>query len=173
MQIYLMEANAIDNNVVKANFRTYYGMEPLNMPTTKMLWFDFDELRQDGRMTYNTFHSEGNEKWSLASQGVLGLVHANEVFEIEIPWSAADLEPNGFTRLQIVSSVYQSRAQGQGTDIDLAPTPSIHVQMPDVESWVRILDMTDPKGDEKGDGDYTYPLAGDFSPQSGLFDIRG
>ena len=172
MQIYLMEANAIDNNVVKANFRTYYGMEPLNMPTTKMLWFDFDELRQDGRMTYNTFHSEGNEKWSLASQGVLGLVHANEVFEIEIPWSAADLEPNGFTRLQVVSSVYQSRAQGQGTDIDLAPTPSIHVQMPDVESWVRILDMTDPKGDEKGDGDYTYPLAGDFSPQSGLFDIE-
>ena len=65
IQIYIMAANAVDNNVPQANFHTYYGQEPLNMPTTKMLWFDFGQLRSDGRMTYNTFLSQGNEEWSL------------------------------------------------------------------------------------------------------------
>ena len=43
--------------------------------------------------------------------------------------------------------------------------------MPDLEEWVTLLDIDDAVGDETGDGDYTYPLAGDFSPGSGLFDI--
>ncbi|MFL2953674.1 MAG: glucodextranase DOMON-like domain-containing protein [Candidatus Thalassarchaeaceae archaeon] len=172
IQIYLMAPNAVDNNVAQANFHTYYGMEPLNMPTTKMLWFDFNQLRSDGRMTYNTFQSQGNEEWSIESQGALGLIVADEVFEVEIPWSTADLEPNGFTRLRIVSSVYQSRAAGGGADIELAPTPPMQISMPNLESWVKILDMQDPTGDETGDGDYTYPLAGDFAPGAGLFDLE-
>ena len=172
IQIYLMAANAVDNNVAQANFHTYYGMEPLNMPTTKMLWFDFNMLRDDGRMTYNTFQSQGNEEWSITSQGALGLIVADEVFEVEIPWSTADLEPNGFTRLRIVSSVYQSRTAGGGVDIELAPSPPIQISMPNLESWVKILDMVDPTGDETGDGDYTYPLAGDFAPGAGLFDLE-
>jgi hypothetical protein len=44
--------------------------------------------------------------------------------------------------------------------------------MPNLESWVKILDMQDPTGDETGDGDYKYPLAGDFSPGAGLFDLE-
>ena len=172
IQIYLMAPNAVDNNVAQANFHTYYGMESLNMPTTKMLWFDFNQLRDDGRMTYNTFQSQGDEEWSIESQGALGLIVADDVFEVEIPWSSADLEPNGFTRLRIVSSVYQSRAAGGGSDIELAPSPPIHISMPNLESWVKILDMADPTGDETGDGDYTYPLAGDFAPGAGLFDLE-
>ena len=172
IQIYLMAANAIDNNVAQANFQTYYGMEPLDMPTTKMLWFDFSQLRDDGRMTYNTFLSQGAEEWSIASQGALGLVVADDFFEVEIPWSTADLEPNGFTRLRIVSSVYQSRGAGGGVDMELAPSPPILISMPNLESWVKILDMQDPTGDETGDGDYTYPLAGDFAPGAGLFDLE-
>ena len=43
--------------------------------------------------------------------------------------------------------------------------------MPDLEEWVTLLDIEDAIGDGTGDGDYTYPLAGDFSPGSGLFDI--
>ena len=34
VQIYFMEPNAQDNNVAQANFHTYYGREPLGMPTT-------------------------------------------------------------------------------------------------------------------------------------------
>ena len=32
--------------------------------------------------------------------------------------------------------------------------------------------MADPVGDETGDGDYVYPLAGDFHPGAGLFDLE-
>ena len=172
IQIYIMAANAVDNNVPQANFHTYYGMEPLNMPTTKMLWFDFGQLRSDGRMTYNTFLSQGNEEWSLYEQGALGLVVADDVFEVRIPWASAGLEPNGFTRVSVVTSLYESRAAGQGLDVEMAPTPPLQITMPDLETWVRILDMADPLGDETGDGDYTYPLAGDFQPGAGLFDLE-
>ena len=172
IQIYIMDPNAVDNNVPRANFETYYGKEALNMPTTKMLWFDFGQLRDDGRMTYNTFLSQGNEEWTLYEQGALGLVVADDVFEVRIPWTTAGLEPNGFTRMSVVTSVYESRAAGQGQDTELAPSPPVQVTMPDLESWVRILDMADPVGDETGDGDYAYPLAGDFHPGAGLFDLE-
>ena len=36
---------------------------------------------------------------------------------------------------------------------------------------VTLLDVSDALGDENGDGDYTYPLAGDFAPGAGLLDI--
>ena len=36
--------------------------------------------------------------------------------------------------------------------------------MPDLEEWVTLFDHADV-GDENGDGDYTYPLAGDFALQ--------
>ena len=172
IQIYIMNPNSVDNNVPRANFETYYGKEALNMPTTKMLWFDFGQLRDDGRMTYNTFLSQGNEEWTLYEQGALGLVVADDVFEVRIPWTTAGLEPNGFTRMSVVTSVYESRAAGQGQDTELAPSPPVQVTMPDLESWVRILDMADPVGDETGDGDYAYPLAGDFHPGAGLFDLE-
>ncbi|MDP6889136.1 MAG: glucodextranase DOMON-like domain-containing protein, partial [Candidatus Thalassarchaeaceae archaeon] len=56
-------------------------------------------------------------------------------------------------------------------DVEIAPPAPAEMIMPDLEEWVTLLDIDDTVGDETGDGDYTYPLAGDFAPGSGLFDI--
>ena len=172
VQIYFMEPNAQDNNVAQANFHTYYGREPLGMPTTKMLWLDFEDIGEDGGMSYNSFSSVGGERWKLEEQGASGLVVASDVLEIVVPWSEAGLEPNGFTRIRAVSSLYESRSAGGGADWEMAPGLPALITMPNLEKWVKVLDMSDPIGDEKGDGDYTYPQSGDFSPGKGLFDLE-
>jgi carbohydrate-binding DOMON domain-containing protein len=46
--------------------------------------------------------------------------------------------------------------------------------LPDLEEWVTLLVLNDTIGDETGDGDYTYPLASDFTTPNngGLWDAQ-
>ena len=44
--------------------------------------------------------------------------------------------------------------------------------IPDLEDWILLLNMSDPLGDENGDGNYLYPLSSDFTPGEGLWDIK-
>lgn len=41
-----------------------------------------------------------------------------------------------------------------------------------VDSWVSILDMEDPIGDDHGPGTYLYPTHAQFAPHEGLLDIE-
>ena len=113
-------------------------------------------------MSYNSFSSVGGERWKLEGQGASGLGVASDVLEIVVPWSEAGVEPNGFTRIRAVSSLYESRSAGGGADWEMAPGLPALITMPNLEKWVKVLDMGDPIGDEKGDGDYTYPYLGIF-----------
>ena len=54
--------------------------------------------------------------------------------------------------------------------MEVAPPAPSEIVLPDLEEWVTLLEFDDSTGDETGDGDYTYPLAGDFTPGNGLFD---
>ncbi|HJM41193.1 MAG TPA: glucodextranase DOMON-like domain-containing protein, partial [Candidatus Thalassarchaeaceae archaeon] len=95
----------------------------------------------------------------------------DEVFEFQIPWSDLGLAPRYSTRVKVVTSWQNSFAYGDGADVEIAPPAPAEMIMPDLEEWVTLLDIDDAVGDETGDGDYTYPLAGDFAPGAGLFDI--
>ncbi|MCH2637134.1 MAG: hypothetical protein MKZ56_02040 [Candidatus Thalassarchaeum sp.] len=175
LSIYFMQPNAINFNEVETNYRTYYGNTVLGFPAKNMVSFNFDEIWEDGRAKYDIFTAKGkigdNERWNLAGQSILGACAVDDVFEFQIPWSDIGLAPRYSTRVKVVSSWHDSYAYGDGTDVEIAPAAPAEMIMPDLEEWVTLLDIEDAVGDETGDGDYTYPLAGDFAPGSGLFDI--
>ena len=175
LSIYFMQPNAINFNEVETNYRTYYGNTILGFPAKSMVSFNFGELWEDGRAKYDIFTAKGkmgdSERWNLAGQSVLGACAADEVFEFQIPWSEIGLAPRYSTRVKIVTSWSESPAYGDGTDVEIAPAAPAEMVMPDLEEWVTLLDVGDALGDENGDGDYIYPLAGDFAPGAGLFDI--
>ena len=170
-----MQPNAINFNEVETNYRTYYGNTILGFPAKSMVSFNFGELWEDGRAKYDIFTAKGkmgdSERWNLAGQSVLGACAADEVFEFQIPLSEIGLAPRYSTRVKIVTSWSESPAYGDGTDVEIAPAAPAEMVMPDLEEWVTLLDVGDALGDENGDGDYIYPLAGDFAPGAGLFDI--
>ena len=175
VSIYFMQPNAINFNEVETNFRTYYGNTVLGFPAKSMVSFNFGELWEDGRAKYDIFEAKGkigdSERWNLAGQSILGGCAADEVFEFQIPWSDLGLAPRYSTRVKVVTSWQNSFAYGDGADVEIAPPAPAEMIMPDLEEWVTLLDIDDAVGDETGDGDYTYPLAGDFAPGAGLFDI--
>ena len=175
LSIYFMQPNAINFNEVETNYRTYYGNTILGFPAKSMVSFNFGELWEDGRAKYDIFTAKGkmgdSERWNLAGQSVLGACAADEVFEFQIPWSEIGLAPRYSTRVKVVTSWSESPAYGDGTDVEIAPAAPAEMVMPDLEEWVTLLDVGDALGDENGDGDYIYPLAGDFAPGAGLFDI--
>ena len=175
LSIYFMQPNAINFNEVETNYRTYYGNTILGFPAKSMVSFNFGELWEDGRAKYDIFTAKGkmgdSERWNLAGQSVLGACAADEVFEFQIPWSEIGLAPRYSTRVKVVTSWSESPAYGDGTDVEIAPAAPAEMVMPDLEEWVTLLDVADALGDENGDGDYIYPLAGDFAPGAGLFDI--
>ena len=43
---------------------------------------------------------------------------------------------------------------------------------PTDQSWINILDIADPTGDDHGPGTYLYPTNPQFNPHEGLFDIE-
>jgi len=175
LSIYFMQANAVNFNEVETNFRTYYGNEILGFPAKKMISFDFNQIRADGKAKWNLFDAQGkigdNEQWSLSGTSNLGDTAAEDVYEFRIPWSDLGLAPRYSTRVKVVTSEVNSLAYGDGTDSEMAPPAPAEMILPDLEQWVTLLDIEDNVGDETGDGDYTYPLASDFAPGSGLFDV--
>tara|TARA_B100001750_G_scaffold230090_1_gene226193 strand:- start:2403 stop:5753 length:3351 start_codon:yes stop_codon:yes gene_type:complete len=175
VSIYFMQPNAINFNEVQTNFRTYYGNQILGFPAKNMVSFNFDQIREDGKSKYDLFSAQGKigdaERWNLVSQSILGGCAADEIFEFQIPWSELGLSPRYSTRVKVVTSWINSTAYGDGEDIEIAPPAPAEMIMPDIEEWVTLLDFNDTIGDENGNGNYVYPLASDFAPGHGLFDI--
>ena len=174
LAIYFMQPNAQNFNEVQTNFRTYYGNQVLGFPAKKMVAFDFAQLRDDGQAKWNLFDARGkigdNEQWALTGSSILGGCAGDEIYEFRIPWSDLGLAPRYTTRVKVVSAWTNSLSYGDGVDMEVAPPAPAEIVLPDLEEWVTLLEFDDSTGDETGDGDYTYPLAGDFTPGNGLFD---
>jgi hypothetical protein len=178
LAIYFMQPNAVNFNEAETNFRTYYGNQILGFPSKYMVAFDFDTLRDDGRAKWNLFTAKGKtgdqEQWVLSGSSSLGDCAVDDVYEFMIPWSEIGLSPRYSTRVKVVSSWAESLAYGDGIDMEIAPPAPAELVLPDLEEWVTLLVLNDTIGDETGDGDYTYPLASDFTTPNngGLWDAQ-
>jgi len=178
LAIYFMQPNAVNFNEAETNFRTYYGNQILGFPSKYMVAFDFDTLRDDGRAKWNLFTAKGKtgdqEQWVLSGSSSLGDCAVDDVYEFMIPWSEIGLSPRYSTRVKVVSSWAESLAYGDGVDMEIAPPAPAELVLPDLEEWVTLLVLNDTIGDETGDGDYTYPLASDFTTPNngGLWDAQ-
>jgi hypothetical protein len=135
-------------------------------------------LRDDGRAKWNLFTAKGKtgdqEQWVLSGSSSLGDCAVDDVYEFMIPWSEIGLSPRYSTRVKVVSSWAESLAYGDGIDMEIAPPAPAELVLPDLEEWVTLLVLNDTIGDETGDGDYTYPLASDFTTPNngGLWDAQ-
>ena len=171
IEIYFMQPNAVNFNEAETNFRTQQGKEILGFPAKRMVSFDFDELRDDGRSKWNLYNAKGKiagqERWTSSTNSGLGGCAFNEVHEFAIPWSDLGLAPGYSTRVKVVTAFSDTMF-----DLEMAPPAPAEMILPDLEEWVTILDIDDTIGDETGDGDYTYPQASDFAPGVGLFDAN-
>ena len=98
----------------------------------------------------------------------------DDVYEFVIPWADIGLAPRYTTRIKVVSSWAASLSYGDGEDMEIAPPAPAELVLPDLEEWVTLLELDDVVGDENGDGDYTYPLASDFTTDNGggLWDAK-
>ena len=177
LAIYFMQPNAVNFNEAETNFRTYYGNQILGFPSKYMVAFDFDTVREDGRAKWNLFSAQGKvgdqERWVLSGSSNLGGCAVDDVYEFAIPWADIGLAPRYSTRVKVVTSWRDSLSYGDGIDAEMAPPAPAEMVLPDLEEWVTLLELNDAVGDETGDGDYTYPLASDFSTpdgQGGLWD---
>jgi len=175
LSILFMQPNAVDFNEVETNFRTFYGNQIIGFPAKRMVSFDFDQMREDGRAKWRLFDAQGKigdqEGWALIATSGLGGCAAKDVYEFSIPWSDLGLSPRASTRVKVVTAEAASYSYGDGVDREMAPPAPAEIVMPDLEEWVTLLDIDDDVGDETGDGDYVYPTASDFAPGAGLWDV--
>ena len=175
LSVYFMQPNAINFNEVETNYRTYFGNQILGFPSKSMVSLNLEDLRSDGRCSWILFTAQGKigdkESWVGSVPSALGTAAAAEVIELQIPWAELGLAPRYTTRIKVVTSLANSTAYGDGIDLEMAPPAPAEVQLPDLESWIEMLDMSDPTGDENGSGSVVYANSGDFAPGHGLFDL--
>ena len=169
LALYFMEPNAINFNEVNTNFRTYYDETVLGFPAKWMIAVQWDMVLSDGRGSYTRFEAMGEENWVSRGTSLPGTLALNTTIELQIPYEDLGLSPRYSTRLKGVFTETSSFANGK--DLQVSPSAPAELVLPDLEDWILLLNMTDPIGDENGDGDYEYPLAADFSPGEGLWDI--
>ena len=169
LALYFMEPNAINFNEVNTNFRTYFDDTVLGFPAKWMVAVQWDMILSDGRGSYTRFEAMGEEKWVSRGTSLPGTLALGSTIEFQISYEELGLSPRYSTRLKAVFSETTSFTEGE--DLQIIPTAPAELVIPDLEDWIMLLNMTDDLGDEVGDGDYVYPLASDFSPGKGLWDI--
>lgn len=102
--------------------------------------------------------------WEEAKGNVTAAREAR-VLELAVPLEVlGELQPGDDLRLVAV-------ATSGGRDLALLPAEGPgQLVVPDLGTTTTVLTVSDPQGDDKGPGTYTYPTDGVFSP--GVFDIK-
>ena len=98
-----------------------------------------------GKLTAYHPESSGWESGSEIGEVVLG----SDVFEAAIPWNTfGDLEPGDDLRLVVI---------GEPSGIVMPAGGPAQIIIPDFGTSTKIMEISDPEGDDYGPGSYTYP----------------
>ncbi|MEW6232192.1 MAG: glucodextranase DOMON-like domain-containing protein [Chloroflexota bacterium] len=107
--------------------------------------------------------AKGDNEWErLDAQVRVGA--KDKVLELAVPWAALG-EPETGDNVYLLATVAKDESE-------LASAPSAgaaKVVVPDLGTIQAIVQVKDPKGDDRGPGSYTYPTDGVFKPS--VFDI--
>ena len=165
--LYVGAPNARDMNIFSTNYVTKHGENPLNYPARWRIKVLLDEVLTSGRTKFALYEADGKENWVYKLDKTGDDAAVGEVIEMAVPFKTLGIAAGDEFRLRAVIANTSS-----GKDMDIAPKFPMSVTVPrDVSPEVVLYRLNDTVGDEKGDGDYVYPLAGDFKPGHGLWDI--
>jgi len=169
LSLYVGAPNARDMNIYSTNYLTKYSGEALNYPCVYRVKLINDEVLSSGRSQYGVYQADGKENWIYKLDKKGDTVAMNDVVEWAIPFKTLGIAAGDEFRLRVVLANATS-----GEDMDIVPKLPMEITVPrDVSPEVVLYTLEDTEGDETGDGNYAYPLAQDFSPHSGLWDILG
>ena len=167
LALYLGAPNARDMNIFSTNYVTKFGENPLNYPAKWRIKIILDEVLGSGRTKFAVYEADGKENWVYKLDKTGEETAVGEVMEIAIPFKTLEIAAGDEFRLRAVIANTSS-----GKDVDIAPRFPCSIRVPrDVSPEVVLYRLNDTVGDETGDGDYTYPMANDFKPGHGLWDI--
>jgi len=167
ISLYVGAPNARDMNIFSTNYVTKYGKAPLNYPAKMRIKLLPSEVLSTGRTKFAVYEADGKENWVYKLDKTGNTVAINDVIEWAIPFKTLGLSAGDEFRLRVVTANATS-----GIELDIAPKLPMSISIPrDISPEVVLLSLPDTVGDETGDGDYSYPLATDFAPHEGLWDI--
>ena len=165
--LYIGAPNARDMNIFSTNYVTKYGKAPLNFPAKWRVKLLPDEVLTTGRTKYAVYEADGKENWVYKMDKTGDAAALNDVIELAIPFKTLGIAAGDEFRMRAVTVDTAS-----GKDTDVAPGLPMSVKVPrDISPEVVLYTLADTPGDETGDGDYSYPLANDFAPHHGLWDV--
>lgn len=151
------------------NSHTRFSGDDLGMPLTEAVQLQLANVDAEGRGYVFRFTAGGDETWRFASRiQDLGerIARVGETVEFQIPFESIGLDRSEelvvWTRVAI---------EQEGRTVGLAPGRPAMVRFPPLVTGTVLAEFEDPVGDDHGPGTYTYPTAGVFRDQEGLFDL--
>ncbi len=149
------------------NAATRFGGAQLGFGLAQVAQVRFAILEGSGRGHVSRFVADGKGGWRFASDIrtlLKRLVVADEIVEMQIPYSELGLSPQRQVALRL------SLERERGEQVQALPGRPLSVRIPRRISGALYAVFSDPAGDDHGPGTYTYPTDPAFSPQ-GIFDL--
>jgi alpha-amylase/alpha-mannosidase (GH57 family) len=160
---YLAQPRVKDKTAFTLNSISQTAKTVFGFPATHLLQIDLKDGVIAGTQLYQ---SDGHNAWIEAvDQPKVAAAARGSVLEVALPLTTfTDFEAGDDFRLAAVVG------QGQ-RDLQVVPgTGPAQIVLPDLGTSTLVLSVDDPKGDDHGPGNYTYPTDGVFKP--GVFDIK-
>lgn len=167
ISLYIGAADATDMNILGANYVTKYSAVPLNFPARFKIKILLSQVLTTGMTSYAIYEADGSENWIYKMSLTGDTAAVGSIVELSVPLTSIGIEAGNEFRIKVATARI-----GDAKELDIVPERPISLTIPiDISPEIELLNLTDPVGDETGDGDYTYPTANDFAPGHGLWDI--
>lgn len=151
------------------NSLTRFSGEELGMPLTELVQLQLANIDAERRGYVFRFTAGGGETWRFTSRiQDLGerIARVGETIEFQIPF-----ESLGLDRSEELVVWARLAIEHEGAIVGSAPGRPAMVRFPPLVTGTVVAEFEDPVGDDHGPGTYTYPTAGVFRDQEGLFDL--
>lgn len=152
-----------------ANATTRYGKKQLGFGLSQVVSLHMEDVEADGTWNVFRYESDGEGDWEFASS-IANLsrrkAKVDEIIEFKVPFETINIKPEeNFTCRMTLEK------RKPGDQLATSPVRPVITKIPKPVSGEEIFGATDPRGDDYGTGNYTYPQASVFEPE-GLFDLE-
>jgi len=151
-----------------ANVTTRHSEIPLGFAPATAIQVRFEKIRSNGSGVVSAYAADGQGGWTFVSEAStlrFRPVVVGDLIEFTLPFAEIGMEPGKATTMALV-------LEKPGELLDVLSDQPVLAMVPTLIQGVEVLAVTDPVGDDHGDGAYVYPTNNVFGVE-GLFDLQG